>query len=104
LAHKSGCKFGIRLDDGPEVQPPHLARGEFMKKIALLLVAAAFAATPAVAAKKKEPKMTPEEAQRDASWRLVKNGLPLILPTWAMPFYFHMKDDEAKKEKKEKKM
>ena len=43
--------------------------------------------------------MTPEEAQRDASWRLMKDGLPLILPSWAMPLYFHMKEDEAKKKK-----
>ncbi len=68
----------------PEVTVHRISQGgKFMKKIALLLVAAAFAATPAVVAKKKEPKMTPEEAQRDASWRLVKGGLPLILPTWA---------------------
>ncbi len=73
-----------------------------MKKIALLLVAAAFAATPAVVAKKKEPKMTPEEAQRDASWRLVKGGLPFLVPSVLKPIYFHMKEDEAKKKDEKK--
>jgi hypothetical protein len=75
-----------------------------MRKIAFLLLAAAFIATPAVAAsKKKEPKMTEAEAQRDASWRFVRDGFPLVLPSWAMPIYFHMKDDDAKKARDKKK-
>jgi hypothetical protein len=81
--------------------------GKFVKKIALLLLVATFAATSAMAAaKKKEPKMTPEEAQRDASWRLVKGSLPFFIPGVLKPIYFHMKDDEAKKDeaKKKKKM
>ncbi|MGH6684812.1 MAG: hypothetical protein ACRECA_13005, partial [Pseudolabrys sp.] len=74
-----------------------------MRKIAFLLLAAAVIATPAVAgSKKKVEKMTPDQAQRDASWRFVRDGFPLILPSWAMPIYFHMKEDEAKKAKDHK--
>ena len=78
-----------------------------MKKIVLLLVAAAFAASPAAAEKK--PKMTAEEAQmakRDAeiakqnqlNYRAMKDALPLLLPSWSLPVYFTMQqDDKAKK-------
>jgi hypothetical protein len=77
-----------------------------MKKIMTALIAAAVLATPALADSKKKPKMSEAEAQRDASWRLVKNGLPLLLPSWLLPVYFHMhdkdKDKDAKKGKHDK--
>ena len=61
-----------------------------MKKISLLLIAAIVAATTAGAAEKKPWEVTQEEAmaQNAKSWRLVKEGAPLVLPTWALPFYF----------------
>jgi hypothetical protein len=64
-----------------------------MKKISLLLIVAVFAASPAGAApKKKSDLLTYEEAmaQNAKSWRLVQEGLPLVLPSWAIPIYFIM--------------
>ena len=81
-----------------------------MKKIVVLAAALALAASPAFAAKKK--KMTKEEEDaakvaeyNDNSRRAVRDALPLILPSWAMPLYFGMHMDEKMKEgdKKEKK-
>jgi hypothetical protein len=74
--------------------------GGYMKKIAIALVAAAIAVTPALAEKKK--KMSEAEAQRDASWRLVKASLPFFIPSVLKPIYFKMQEDEAKKHKNKK--
>ena len=78
-----------------------------MKKIAALLILAAFAATPAVAAskKKKESEFDKAMAQNKKNLSLIVQGLPLILPSWSLPIYFHMKDgdDKAKHGKKKKK-
>jgi len=72
-----------------------------MKKIALLLLAVALAFSPAVAASKKKEK-TKEYNSNEASWRFVKDGFPLVLPTWALPIYFnyfHKKPDDKGKKK-----
>jgi hypothetical protein len=93
-----------------------------MKKIVLLLAAAAIAASPALAqdAKKetkqetKQPraamtkhkkKMTKEEAeaadiaqQHDNTRRAMRDALPLVLPSWSMPIFFGMHMDEKLKE------
>jgi Ni/Co efflux regulator RcnB len=93
-----------------------------MKKIVLLLAAAAIAASPALAqdAKKetkqeaKHPraamtkhkkKMTKEEAeaadiaqQHDNTRRALRDALPLVLPSWAVPIYFGTHMDEKMKE------
>ena len=70
-----------------------------MKKIAFLILVAAVAATPTVAAAKKAHKsktITNEEAlkidkdKNAASWHFVKDALPLALPSWALPIYFGM--------------
>jgi hypothetical protein len=78
-----------------------------MRKIVLLLVAAAFAASPAVAAtKQKKTKQTTEAEeiakQHDNTRRALRDALPLVLPTWSLPFYFSMHQDETKNEKKKK--
>jgi hypothetical protein len=77
-----------------------------MKKIALALLVAAVAATPAAAASKKKAKtygMTHEQAMKanQQSWEFVKQGLPLVLPSWAIPIYFgtHMDEKLAPKKK-----
>lgn len=82
-----------------------------MKKIVLLLVVAAFAASPAAAeTKHKKAKMTAEEAQmakRDAeiakqnqlNYRAMKDALPLLLPSWSIPIYFTMQQDDKTKKK-----
>lgn len=69
--------------------------GGLVKKIFLLLFIAVFAAAPAGAApKQKSNLMTYEEAMAHNanSWRLVKEGLPLVLPSWAQVIYFSYKN------------
>ena len=83
-----------------------------MKKISLLIVLAALATTPAVAASKKKaaPKdphqMTYDEAMEynKKNLSLVVQGLPLILPSWATPIYFGLvhKEDKPKHGKKKR--
>jgi hypothetical protein len=75
--------------------------GGSVRKLALLLAAAAIAVTPAAIAANKKPeekKTTTFEKQSNNTLRLLKNGLPLILPSWALPLYFNMnkKGDAAK--------
>jgi hypothetical protein len=74
-----------------------------MKKFALALLVAAFAASPAMAATKhkKAKKMTEAEQiaqQHDNTRRFVRDALPLVLPTWSLPIFFgtHM-DEKLKK-------
>ena len=82
-----------------------------MKKIVLLLVVAAFAASPAVAeTKHKKVKMTAEEAQmakpdaeiakqNQLNYCAMKDALPLLLPSWSIPIYFTMQQDDKNKKK-----
>jgi Ni/Co efflux regulator RcnB len=85
-----------------------------MKKIVLLLAAAAIAASPALAQETKQApaavtkhkkKMTKEEAeaadiaqQHDNTQRAVRDALPLVLPSWSMPIFFGLHMDEKLKE------
>jgi hypothetical protein len=77
-----------------------------MKKLALLLVVTAFAASPAAADTKEKTKRTAEAEdiakQHDNTLRAVRDALPLVLPSWSLPFYFGMHLDETKDEKKKK--
>lgn len=75
-----------------------------MKKLVLLLVAAAFAASPALAASKHKA-MTKEEKEaaaiekeHDNTRRAVRDALPLVLPSWSLPIFFGMHMDEKLKE------
>jgi type II secretory pathway pseudopilin PulG len=80
-----------------------------MKKVVILFAAMAFAVTPAVAAtkqKSKEAKEAEEIAkQHDNTLRALRDGLPLILPSWSLPVYFgtHMDETGKKPEKTAKK-
>lgn len=61
-----------------------------MRKIALFVALAMIAASPAMAAQKKSkkaPAMTAEEQHRDNGYRLVRDSLPMWLPSWAQPVY-----------------
>jgi opacity protein-like surface antigen len=76
-----------------------------MKKIALMVILAMVAASPAVAAKKgKRMKAPRAEVLRqvdpnEASWRLVVGSLPIWLPSWSMPMYMALNKEEPKVEK-----
>ncbi len=81
-----------------------------MKKLVSLVIAMAFAFAPAYAAPVKKKKMTKEEVeaaelakQHDNSWRLVRDGLPLVLPSWSLPIFFGTHMDEKLKEGDKKK-
>ena len=74
-----------------------------MKKIALALLVAAVALTPAAAfAKKKrvkqvDPGYAAEHMDKnEASLRFMRDALPLFLPSWSLPIYFGMHKDAKK--------
>ncbi len=74
-----------------------------MRKFAVLLVAAAFAVSPAAAATKpKKDKQTAEAEQltkdHDNTRRALRDSLPLLLPSWSLPIFFGMHMDEKLKE------
>jgi hypothetical protein len=76
-------------------------------KLVLMLVLAAFATSPAVAAtKQKMVKQTTEAEeiakQHDNTRRALRDALPLVLPSWSLPVYFGMHLDQTKDEKKKK--
>jgi len=89
-----------------------------MKRLVLLLVFAAFAASPAAAASKHKKSEQTAEAkqaaeaediakQHDNTRRALRDALPLVLPSWSLPFFFGMHLDEkmkneTKNEKKKK--
>jgi hypothetical protein len=65
----------------------------------------AFAASSAVAAtKQKKTKQTTEAEeiakQHDNTRRALRDALPLVLPTWSLPFYFGVHLDETNKQTK----
>ena len=68
-----------------------------MRKIALGVVIALIAISPAVAAKKSKKEVVPAKIDsNEASWRLVRDSLPIYLPAWAMPMYMSMQDKKKK--------
>ncbi len=84
-----------------------------MKRIALLTLVALVAVSPAAAATKKKapnapaPAAQPVDTRNEDSFRLVRDSLPLWLPSWSLPFYMKMKESQeapaaapAKKTKK----
>jgi len=73
-----------------------------MKTLVLLLVAAGLAASPAAAQKKDKQTTEAEEIakQHDNTRRALRDALPLVLPSWSLPFYFGMHLDDTKNEKK----
>jgi hypothetical protein len=77
-----------------------------MKKIIVLLGIAALAVSPAVAKTKPQKSTQTAEAadiarQHDNTLRALRDGLPLVLPSWSLPIYFAMhKDAKGEKAKK----
>jgi hypothetical protein len=82
--------------------------GASMRKLISFLVVAAFVASSptVVAAKQKKQKQSTEAEeiakQHDNTRRALRDALPLVLPSWSLPFYFGMHLDETKKKKAEK--
>ena len=79
-----------------------------MKRILILLVAAAFAASPALAAKKHaKAKQTEAEQiaqQREYTKRVLVDSLPIVLPTWSLPVFFAIHKDGLRGDSKDKKL
>ncbi len=69
-----------------------------MKKIAFVVVALALAVSPAMAVKKKKTEKVQKTDPNEASLRLVRDALPLVLPTWSLPIFFGMHLDEKMKQ------
>src|SRR5689334_21256033 len=86
-----------------------LSKGGHMKKIVILLAAMTFAVSPAIGASKKKSQEAKEAdeitKQHDNTLRALRDGLPLILPSWSLPIYFgtHMDETGKKPEKTAKK-
>ena len=75
-----------------------------MKTSALLVAVAMVAAAPAIAAEKKAKKAAKPAAaaaqkidSNEASWRLVKGAMPIVLPWWSMPVYMKVAGEDANK-------
>jgi hypothetical protein len=75
----------------------HGLKGGLMKTLVLLLVVAGLAASPAAAQEAEEI-----AKQHDNTRRALRDALPLVLPSWSLPFYFGMHLDDTKNEKKKK--
>ncbi|MSP47041.1 MAG: hypothetical protein EXQ83_14625 [Xanthobacteraceae bacterium] len=69
-----------------------------MKKIALAVVIAVVAASPALAAKKKKAPATPPTAWElnEPGRRFMMNAFPIYLPGFAIPFYLAAKNNPPK--------
>jgi hypothetical protein len=75
-----------------------------MRKITLLLIVGAFALVPAAAfAKHKkhmrqvDPGYAAEHMDKgEASYRFMRDAMPLFLPSWSLPIYFGMRDAQRK--------
>ena len=65
-----------------------------------------FSSPAAAATKQKKGKQATEAEeivkQHDNTRRALRDALPLVLPTWSLPFYFGMNLDETKDQKKKK--
>ncbi len=90
-----------------QLSAPH--PGDDMKKFALLLAVAALAATPAAASSKHHrhyKKAKPQESvfakQTANTLRILRDGAPLVLPSWALPVYFGTGMDTTQTRKKKK--
>ena len=96
------CKTSGMIDD--TISKLHGLKGALMKTLVLLLVVAGLAASPAAAQKKDKQATEAEDIakQHDNTRRALRDALPLVLPSWSLPFYFGMHLDDTKNENKKK--
>jgi hypothetical protein len=69
-----------------------------MKKIALLVLLAMVAAVPAQAAAKKKAAKPPANPN-EAGWRLIRDSLPMFIPTPVKIIYYHQQKQDKKGKK-----
>jgi hypothetical protein len=70
-----------------------------MKKAALVVALAVAVTSPAFAAKKMKREMEvipPKVDTNEASWRFVRDAFPIVLPSYVMPVYLKIKEDQDK--------
>lgn len=70
-----------------------------MKKIALVIALALVTTGPAFAAKKMKREMEvipPKVDTNEASYRFVRDAFPVVLPSYVMPIYLKIKEDQDK--------
>ena len=95
-------------DDMMLIDTTACQKGASMRKLISLLIVGVFAASSPAAGATKEKKINQiteaEEIakQHDNTRRALRDALPLVLPTWSLPFYFGMHLDETKKKTTEK--
>ena len=70
-----------------------------IKKVAIMVALALVATGPAFAAKKMKREMEvipPKVDTNEASYRFVRDAFPVILPSYMMPVYLKVKEDQDK--------
>jgi hypothetical protein len=70
-----------------------------MKKVVVMLALAVAVTSPAFAAKKMKREMEvipPKVDTNEASWRFVRDAFPIVLPSYVMPVYLKIKEDQDK--------
>jgi hypothetical protein len=70
-----------------------------IKKVAILVALAMAVTSPAFAAKKMKREMEvipPKVDTNEASFRFVRDAFPVILPSYVMPVYLKIKEDQDK--------
>ncbi|MEW6450362.1 MAG: hypothetical protein AB1490_06930 [Pseudomonadota bacterium] len=70
-----------------------------MKKLALMVALAMAVTSPAFAAKKMKREMEvipPKVDTNEASFRFVRDAFPVVLPSYVMPVYLKIKEDQDK--------
>lgn len=70
-----------------------------IKKVAVMVALALVATGPAMAAKRMKremEKIPPKVDTNEASYRFVRDAFPIVLPSYVMPIYLKVKEEQDK--------